>query len=144
MIREATLSDIPAMHRIRMAVKENILNNPELVKENDYEEYLTKRGKGWVFANKATITGFAIVDLAENNIWALFIDPVHEQKGYGRQLHEIMMNWYFDQTNVTAWLSTARGTRAESFYRKAGWKETGITKSGEIKFEMSLAMWRQP
>jgi hypothetical protein len=35
------------------------------------------------------------------------------------------------------WLSTSPGTRAEQFYRKAGWKETGIYGKGEIKFEMT-------
>jgi hypothetical protein len=51
-----------------------------------------------------------------------------------------MLNWYFDQTKETVWLSTAPNTRAEKLYRKAGWKEVG--KHGkEIKFEMSYRDW---
>jgi hypothetical protein len=38
-------------------------------------------------------------------------------------------------------LGTAPGTRAEEFYRKAGWKETGTHGNGEIKFEMSYGNW---
>jgi GNAT superfamily N-acetyltransferase len=143
MIREAVLTDIAAMHRIRMAVKENRLNNPDLVREKDYEEYLSKRGKGWVIEENVHITGFAIIDLVDHNVWALFVDPQQEGKNYGRQLHAIMMDWYFEKTGQAAWLSTAPGPRAEKFYRKAGWKETGVTQSGEIKFEMTFDQWQR-
>lgn len=32
-IREAVIKDIPTMHRIRMAVRENVLTNPLAVQE---------------------------------------------------------------------------------------------------------------
>lgn len=85
--REATTADIPQMHRVRNAVKENALSNPNLVKEADYMEYLSRRGKGWVCEVDSRIVGFAIADVIENNIWALFIEPGFEGKGIGRQLH---------------------------------------------------------
>jgi hypothetical protein len=52
-----------------------------------------------------------------------------------------MMDWYFDQTGETCWLSTSPGTRAEGFYRRAGWEETGTYGKGEIKFEMTAVRW---
>lgn len=52
-----------------------------------------------------------------------------------------MLNWYFSQTQKKVWLSTAPNTRAEVFYRKAGWKETGKYGKGEIKFEMKYDEW---
>jgi hypothetical protein len=51
-----------------------------------------------------------------------------------------MLNWYFDQTKETVWLSTAPNTRAEKFYRKAEWKEVGVYGK-EIKFEMNYQDW---
>ncbi len=51
------------------------------------------------------------------------------------------MNWYFNKTNETIWLSTSPGTRADQFYRKAGWVEAGIQGKAEIKFEMSAEQW---
>jgi hypothetical protein len=39
------------------------------------------------------------------------------------------------------WLGTSPNTRVESFYRRAGWKETGIHGKGEIKFEMNREEW---
>lgn len=140
--REATLDDIPQMHIVRVSVKENVLSNPSLVTTNDYIEYITQRGKGWVCEVDSVIVGFAIADLVDENIWALFIHPDHEKKGIGKALHHLMMSWYFSTGKNVVWLSTAPNSRAEVFYRKAGWRSTGTTKSGEIRFEMSASDWK--
>lgn len=139
--REATRADIPQIQFVRNAVKENQLSNPALVPDKDVEDYITNRGQGWICEINNTIVGFAIVSLADNNVWALFIQPGYDKQGIGRKLHDDMMCWYYKQTNKTIWLSTSPGTRAQNFYRKAGWEETGIIKSGEIKFEMTLQRW---
>ena len=52
-----------------------------------------------------------------------------------------MLDWYFEQTKENVWLSTSPMTRAERFYRKAGWKEIGTHGKGEIKFEMTYDDW---
>ncbi len=140
-IREAKIEDIKQIQIVRNTVTENTLSDPNLVTNEDCEVYLTVRGKGWVCEIDAQIVGFAIVDLQENNIWALFLDPKFERQGIGRQLHDIMLDWYFTQTQATVWLGTAFNTRAEKFYRKAGWKEVGTHGSKEIKFEMSYNDW---
>ena len=54
-----------------------------------------------------------------------------------------MLDWYFSQTDLTIWLSTSPGTRAEKFYYKAGWKNVGMHGKGEIKFEMAAASWKE-
>jgi GNAT superfamily N-acetyltransferase len=71
----------------------------------------------------------------------LFVQPGFDKKGIGKKLHDDMLNWYFSHTDETIWLGTAPNTRAEKFYRKAGWKEVGIHGKGEIKFEMEVANW---
>lgn len=139
--RLAQIEDIPQLHKIRIVVKENILPNPDLISANDYEDFLTRHGKGWLCENENQVLGFAIVDLKEHNVWALFVKPGHEGKGIGRRLHDEMLDWYFDQTKETIWLRTAAATRAEKFYRKAGWKESGIRPNGEIRFEMPALIW---
>jgi len=142
MIREARPEDIPQIQIVRNAVKENTLSDPALVTDADCEEFLFERGKGWVAETNARITGFSIVDLKENNIWALFIHPDFENRGIGRKLHDIMLDWYFEQTKEDVWLGTAPGTRAEIFYRKSGWQEAGMHGKGEIKFEMTYNNWK--
>ncbi|WP_309641656.1 GNAT family N-acetyltransferase [Flavobacterium sp.] len=140
--REAVIADIPQIMKVRLAVKENTLSNPALVTNEDCVEFITERGKGWVCEIDKAIVGFSIVDLKDNNIWALFIDPDYEKKGIGRQLHDRMLHWYFDQTKTTVWLGTAPKSRAENFYRIAGWKAIGTHGKGEIKFEMTFENWR--
>jgi GNAT superfamily N-acetyltransferase len=141
-LREAKVDDIKQIQVVRNSAKENTLSDPNLVTDKDCEEFITTRGKGWVCEIENIIVGFAIADLKENNIWALFIDPEFEKKGIGQKLHKIMMDWYFSQTKETIWLGTDSHTRAENFYRKTGWAEVGLNGSNEIKFEMTYEKWR--
>ena len=140
--REAQTADIPQMQIVRHSVKENTLSDPALVPDKDVEDYITRRGKGWVCEINNTIAGFAIVSVTDHNVWALFVKPGFEKKGIGRRLHDEMMDWYFSQTVETIWLGTAPFTRAEAFYRKAGWREVGKHGKGEIKFEMTAGEWQ--
>lgn len=142
-IREAVVDDIIQIQFIRNSVKENVLSNPGLVTDEDCEEYITVRGKGWVCEIENQIVGFAIVDLIENNIWALFLDPGYERKGIGQLLHNTMLDWYFMQTEDKVWLSTAFNTRAEKFYKKAGWMDAGMHGTKEVKFEMTYDNWKK-
>jgi GNAT superfamily N-acetyltransferase len=141
--REAKAADIPQIQVVRHSVKENVLSDPALVTDADCDEYITNRGKGWVCEIEHNIVGFAIADLKENNIWALFVDPRYEGKGIGRTLHATMLNWYFSQTKTKVWLGTSPNTRAEAFYRVAGWKEAGTHGKDEIKFEMTCDDWKR-
>ena len=141
-IRVAEIKDISQIQVVRNLVKENRLSDPALVPDSDAENYITRRGRGWVCEINGQIVGFAIADLVDNNIWALFIHPGFEKLGIGKKLHDKMMNWYFSQTDKTVWLGTSPKTRAELFYRKAGWKEVGVHGKGEIKFEMTKDEWR--
>ncbi len=139
--REATIEDIPQIQIVRNSVTENTLSDPALVPDKDCEEFMFVRGKGWVCEIDKQITGFAVADLKENNIWALFLLPAFEKQGIGKRLHDMMIDWYFTQTKDNVWLGTSPNTRAERFYRKAGWKEIGTHGKGEIKFEMSFDEW---
>ncbi|MES2880954.1 MAG: GNAT family N-acetyltransferase [Bacteroidota bacterium] len=140
--REALPADIAEMHCIRMAVKENALSNPMLITEADYTEYLTTRGKGWVAILNNDMAGFAIVDLQNSKIWALFVHPDFEKNGVGTNLQKAMLNWYFSKTGKTVWLSTSPATKAETFYQKTGWCNCGLLQNGETKFEMTRENWR--
>lgn len=137
LIREALPADIPELMRVRLAVRENRLSRPELVTPADCLDYISRRGRGWVAEVAGQVVGFAIADLQDHNIWALFVQPGFDRQGLGRALHDVMLRWYFAQTTTPVWLSTAPGTRAEGLYRRAGWRETGRTASSEVRFELS-------
>jgi GNAT superfamily N-acetyltransferase len=141
--REAQTTDIKQIQVLRNTVKENRLSNPGLVTDKDCAAYLTLRGKGWVCEMDDIIVAFAIADLIDNNIWALFVHPDYDKKGIGKCLHNMMLDWYFAQQKEMVWLSTSPNTRAEKFYRLQGWRQAGQYGNGEIKFEMKEAEWTE-
>ncbi|RYY82098.1 MAG: GNAT family N-acetyltransferase, partial [Chitinophagaceae bacterium] len=140
--RTATAADIPGMQVVRRAVKENALSNPERIQNDDYLPYLGSRGQGWVALSDNQVVGFAMVDLEDGSVWALFVFPEWECRSIGKTLHRAMMDWYFLQTDRSAWLSTAFDTRAEEFYRRQGWRDAGLFSAIERKFELSKSDWQ--
>ena len=138
--READIQDIDQIMTVRFAVKENILSDPTLVTHQDCQEYMTTRGKAWVCEVEETIVGFSYVDMKDHNVWALFVTPEFAEMGIGRELHRIMLDWYFSVCTEKIWLGTSPGTRAETFYRMQGWTEAGM-HGKELKFEMTKEEW---
>jgi GNAT superfamily N-acetyltransferase len=136
MLRPARRSDIPAMHRVRMAVRENRIASG-VIDEADYIPAIETTGHGWVVEEDGAIVGFAVGNATDGNIWALFVDPRHEARGHGRRLHDVMVDWLWAQGLQRLWLTTEPGTRAERFYSRAGWAPKGPTARGEVRFELS-------
>ena len=139
--RQAIPEDIPQIQIVRNSVKENQLSNPNLIPDELVEEFITKRGKGFVCEIDKKIVGFSIVDFVENNVWALFLLPEFEGKRIGKKLHQLMLDEYFSKTKETIWLSTEANSRAEIIYKKQGWKNAGF-HGNEVKFEMSFEDWK--
>lgn len=133
MIREATLHDIPRLKEIRAAVRENVLSNPGLVTLADYEAHIVGHGRTWVAEVDGEIVGFSSADGERATIWALFVEPRHESRGYGRRLLAPAVGWLWSRGATQVGLSTGPGTRAERFYRAAGWTSTG-TVGRELVF----------
>jgi GNAT superfamily N-acetyltransferase len=138
MLRQALVADIPGMHRVRLAVKENRLAST-VITESDYQPAIETSGRGWVVEIDGRVVAFAIGNKTNGNIWALFVDPAHEGRGYGRLLHDEMIKWLRGQGVKTLWLTTQASTRAERFYEKAGWLRVGTTATGEVRFEQTEA-----
>ena len=134
-IRQARPSDAAAMHRVRMSVRENRLVSVAL-SEQDYVTAIEETGRGWVVELQGIVVAFAVGNSQVGNIWALFVEPGHEGRGYGRQLHDIMIAWLWEQGHHQLWLTTDPGTRAERFYREAGWQQVGVVQGGEVRFEL--------
>jgi GNAT superfamily N-acetyltransferase len=137
-IRPARLEDIAAMHRIRLAVQENRLSPAASIDEPSYVPFITGYGIGWVAESEDAMLGFAILDTDTKNVWALFVDPAAESRGVGRALLDRLVAGAAERGLDRLWLTTAAGTRAETFYLRAGWVRAGPTVEGEVGFERSL------
>jgi GNAT superfamily N-acetyltransferase len=137
-IREATAADIDAMHRIRLAVRENRLSDPGWLTAEVYRAYLADAGKGnsWVVEVDGQVAGFCVGRLAEADLWALFIDPAHEGRGLGRALLDVATRWLFARGVASIGLTTTPASRADRFYAAAGWQRGGIDAKGEVAYRL--------
>lgn len=133
-VRQAVRHDVPGMHRVRTSVRENRLIST-VITEADTIRAIEESGRGWVVDVDGQIVAFAVGNAKTGNIWALFVHPEHEGRGYGQQLHGVMLDWLWACGLKRLWLSTEPNTRAEKFYVKSGWSRAGVTPEGEVRFE---------
>lgn len=103
-LRQAVRSDLPDLLRVRRAVSENrlfLLTLPD----DQVIEALETTGRGWVIELDGVIVAFAIGDALTGSICALFVDPPHRGRGYGRRLHDTVVEWLWSQGHDRAWLN---------------------------------------
>ena len=136
MLRQAAISDIPGMHRVRLAVRENRLTS-SVIGEADYLPAISSTGRGWVVESQGRVLGFAVGNAQTGNIWALFVDPQYEGQGHGKALHAAMLDWLWSQGLQKLWLTTGANTRAARFYERAGWQLAGELVGGELRYEIT-------
>jgi GNAT superfamily N-acetyltransferase len=135
LLRVAVRDDIAEIQRVRHAVRENRLTS-SVVTDEDVRRHLEELGRGWVIVVDGVIRAFAIGNKTNGNVWGLFVEQGHEQRGFGRRLHDTMLTWFWTEGVTRLWLSTTPGTRAEGFYRAGGWRAAGPAPHGEIRFEI--------
>ncbi len=136
-IRRALLKERPRISEIRFAVKENKLSDPSRVTDVDYLWFSENPGI-WVWEEYGRILGFSAADTRDGSIWALFVDPEHEGRGIGRALLAAACDVLRGAGHHSAVLGTDPGTRADRFYRRAGWTAGDIDARGEQVFRSTL------
>ncbi len=118
-----------------MAVRENRLVSRR-IPDDEVRESIEDTGRGWVVDDDGDILAFAIGNATSGNIWALFVDPDHEHRGFGGLLHDTVVEWLWTKGLDSLWLTTEPGTRAQGFYEARGWRSTGETGSGDLRYEL--------
>jgi GNAT superfamily N-acetyltransferase len=139
LLRLATAADLPAIWAVRYAVTENRIPRG-LIPDEEVLQAIEARGRGWVIEEVdefgRRLVAFGIVHADDGCLWALFVHPSAQGRGYGRRLMAEMSTWLWERGLQTLWLNTGAGTRAEAFYRRLGWQCTGSTPNGELRFEL--------
>lgn len=120
-LRRACSADIPAMSAIRLSVRENALSDPARVTLQMYEDYLDRDGRGWVAEVGGAVAAFCYADRHKASIWALFVRPGHEERGLGKALLGLAVDWLFELGHERVRLVTTAETRADRFYQAQGW-----------------------
>ncbi|MEJ6001734.1 GNAT family N-acetyltransferase [Paucibacter soli] len=139
LVRQALRADIPAIWELRYAVTENTIPRG-IIADEEVRQAIEERGRGWVieeideFGHR--LLAFGIVHADDGCLWALFVHPKAQGRGHGRRLLTEMCDWLWARGLQTLWLSTGAGTRAEALYRRLGWRCTGNTANGDLRFEL--------
>jgi len=133
MIRNASESDILRIIEIRGAVRENRLRDPSRVTTQDLQWFIANAAM-FVCELDGRIIGFSAADPRDGSIFALFMDPDYEKCGFGTLLFERACKVLTVAGCRRRWLITSAGTRAEQFYRNAGWKLVGV-QDDQLVFE---------
>lgn len=105
-LRQAVRGDLSELLRVRRAVSEN---RPSLlslsIPEDQVIEALETTGRGWVIELDGVIVAFAIGNALTGSIWALYVDPPHRGRGYGRRLYDTVVEWLWSQGHDRVWLN---------------------------------------
>lgn len=128
------------MRRVRLAVKENAIDEGGLtslgITPESVAHLLQTVGKAWIAEDDGKVVGFSIANRETASIWAVFILPEYEGRGFGRRLMDRAVEWLWNQDLDEIWLSTSLDSRirAHGFYRKLGWVEDGALPNGEVRY----------
>jgi GNAT superfamily N-acetyltransferase len=136
-IRQARDSDVPELMRIRASVRENVLSDPAKVPASLVCEFIRHSGI-WLWEEHGAVLGFTAADTRDGTIWALFVDPIAEGRGIARALLPKALDDLRTQGWGQARLTTECGSRAEDFYRRFGWRDDGLSPTGERIFLLDL------
>jgi RimJ/RimL family protein N-acetyltransferase len=116
-----------------------MLSNPGLVTDKDCVEYLTLRGKGWVCEINNAVIAFAIADLIDNNIWALFVLPDFEGNGIGKAILQYLIDLAKKQKlHTMIAVIDYENQSSVAFHEQFGFTTVGIIKESGYKFERWL------
>lgn len=140
-IRPATPEDVAAIFDVRCSVRENHMSRDELAALDITPETVREMITGGdyivpVALIGGAIAGFAMSQISEGDVFALFVCSEHEGKGLGRALMREVESGLKEHGVADAWLFTGaeEGIRAPGFYRHLGWVESGLMEDGQIKF----------
>jgi GNAT superfamily N-acetyltransferase len=144
-IREATAADVEMLFDIRCSVTENHMSRKQLARANISSASLERMITGGDYVTPVVEAGgqavaFAMAQVSRGYLFALFVRPGHEKKGFGKTALQAAEAGLRERGVRFAWLSTGQdeSLRAHGFYRHLGWTQTGFMSDGQAKYEKAL------
>ena len=136
-LRPMTIDDIPAVFALRLSTVENAVTLEEL--ELDYgvtpesvAAAMASHVKGWLCEEGGRVVGFAMGDRSNGEVAVVAVLPGCEGRGVGKTMLLAVQQWLFAAGHEEIWLlaNPDPGVRASGFYRRLGWRRTGVMKGG--------------
>lgn len=139
-LRLATPGDVDVLFDIRTSVTQNHLSRQQMHALGITAEVLTEAISSapcaWVVEWHDQPAGFAMVDLQEGELFALFVRPALEGNGLGTLLLQQAEQALFEHHAVIHLTTDGDpAMRANALYRRAGWVCTAQLDARDVRFE---------
>lgn len=139
-IRPATTADIEALFEIRTSVVQNHLSREQMlelgISPASLAEAIEAAPCAWLAEVEGAPVAFAMVDLDDACVFALFVKPAFEGQGLARRLMAEAEAALFAR-HSRIWLETdgRDSVRANGFYRRLGWAVVEQLEEGDVRYE---------
>ncbi|NVZ18391.1 GNAT family N-acetyltransferase [Pseudomonas costantinii] len=143
-VRLATLVDIDTLFAIRTSVVQNHLSREQMTDLGITPQVLADSIREapcvWIAEVDGRPAAFSMVDLAEGEVFAMFVQPAYEGHGLGRQLMAVAEAALFECHDTLFLITDGRDEiRANGFYQRLGWSVVGRVDGDDVRYEKSRA-----
>lgn len=144
LIRAATQDDVDTLFEIRTSVVQNHLSIEQMAELGITPQLLADSMREapcvWIAEMDGQPVAFAMVDLAEGEVFAMFVLPSHENLGLGRQLMAVAEAALFEHHDRLFLITDGRDEiRANGFYRHLGWSVVERVEGDDVRYQKSRA-----
>ena len=144
LIRVATQDDVDTLFEIRTSVVQNHLSIEQMAELGITPQLLADSMREapcvWIAEVDGQPVAFAMVDLAEGEVFAMFVLPSHENLGLGRQLMAVAEAALFEHHDRLFLITDGRDEiRANGFYRHLGWSVVERVEGDDVRYQKSRA-----
>ncbi|MFL6878403.1 GNAT family N-acetyltransferase [Pseudomonas marginalis] len=144
LIRAATQDDVDTLFEIRTSVVQNHLSIEQMAELGITPQLLADSMREascvWIAEVDGQPVAFAMVDLAEGEVFAMFVLPSHENLGLGRQLMAVAEAALFEHHDRLFLITDGRDEiRANGFYRHLGWSVVERVEGDDVRYQKSRA-----
>ena len=144
LIRVATQDDVDTLFVIRTSVVQNHLSVEQMADLGITPQVLADSIRAapcvWIAEVNDQPAAFAMVDLAEGEVFAMFVRPTFENLGLGRQLMAVAEAALVARHDTLYLVTDGRDEiRANGFYQRLGWSVVGPVDGDDVRYEKSRA-----
>src|SRR5450830_6496 len=141
-IRVATKDDVDTLFAIRTSVVQNYLSREQMADLGITPQVLADRIQEadcvWIAKVDGQPAAFSMVDLAEGEVFAMFVLPTHENLGLGRELMAVAEAALFELHDTLFLITDGRDeVRANGFYQPLGWSVVATVEGDDVRYEKS-------
>ncbi|WP_439862522.1 GNAT family N-acetyltransferase [Pseudomonas antarctica] len=140
LIRVATEDDVDSLFAIRTSVQQNHLSREQLAEMGITAQVLADSIRVapciWIAEVDGTSAAFSMVNLAEGEVFAMFVRPAYEGLGLGRQLMAVAEAALFERHDTLFLITDGRDEiRANGFYKHLGWALAGPVGGEDVRYQ---------